>query len=234
MCGRYTLTMPVDSIRELFDLKVRSDLTGRYNLAPGQDITALYLNKDGEFQLTTQNWGLLPNWARDLKSTKRMINARSETIENKPYFRQAFQRRRCLIPADGFYEWKKVTNQIKQPYYIRLNGGIPFCFAGIWEKFTSRDHGPLETCAILTTEATPELNLIHHRMPVILPRINYETWLTGNVKNVRPLLVSFNGKTENWPVSNLVNNIQNDMPELKDKIKLEVLKKPNPTQLKLL
>ena len=234
MCGRYTLTMPVDGIRELFKVEAKQNIPARYNVAPGQDISAVVNLKNGNRALSKFNWGLLPSWAKNKKASPRMINARAETIKSKPYFRDAFQNRRCLILADGFYEWKKVRSNVKQPYYIRLNSGIPFCFAGVWERWTNQKREVFETCAIVTTEATTQLQSIHHRMPVILPEAEYETWLTGGIKLVEPLLVSYDGLIETWPVSRLVNNVENDGPKLRYKVEDELIEPLNPIQLHLL
>lgn len=215
MCGRYTLTMPIDSMRELFGFDAQPNLAARYNIAPGQDIPAVRINDAGTGrQLAGFNWGLVPSWVKDPATANHMINARGETIAEKPSFRAAFQRRRCLIPANGFYEWKSTGKGIKQPYYIQLEGGAPFAFAGIWERWEGGDGDHWETCAVVTTEATEALMPIHHRMPVILPPEAHETWLTGDVKEVGGLMMPYVGPTEAWPVATLVNKVQNDSPEL--------------------
>jgi putative SOS response-associated peptidase YedK len=215
MCGRYTLTMPIDSMRELFGFDARPNLAARYNVAPGQDIPAVRINDAGTGrQLAGFNWGLLPSWVKDPVTANRMINTRGETVAEKPSFRAAFQRRRCLIPANGFYEWKLTGKSIKQPYYIQLKGGAPIAFAGIWERWEGGNGDHWETCAVVTTEATEALMHIHHRMPVILPPNGQETWLTGDMKEVSKLMVPYSGLTEAWPVTTLVNRVQNDSSKL--------------------
>jgi len=207
--------MPIDSMRELFGFDAQPNLAARYNVAPGQDIPAVRINDASTGrQLAGFNWGLVPSWVKDPATANRMINARAETIAEKPSFRAAFQRRRCLIPANGFYEWKSAGKGIKQPYYIQLEGGTPFAFAGIWERWEGGDGDHWETCAVVTTEATEALMPIHHRMPVILPPEAYETWLTGDVKEVDGSMMPYSGPTEAWPVATLVNKVQNNSPEL--------------------
>ena len=215
MCGRYTLTMPIDSMRELFGFDAQPNLAARYNVAPGQDIPAVRINDAGTVrQLAGFNWGLVPSWVKDPTTANRIINARSETVSKKPSFQTAFQRRRCLIPANGFYEWKSEGKGIKQPYYIQLEDGTPFAFAGIWERWEGGDGDHWETCAVVTTEATEALMPIHHRMPVILPPQTYKTWLTGDVKEVGALMVPYSGSTEAWPVATIVNKVQKDGSKL--------------------
>ena len=234
MCGRYTLTMPIDSMRELFGFDARPNLAPRYNVAPGQDVPAVRLSERGQRELVGFNWGLVPSWAKDPAAVNRMINARGETIGDKPSFRAAFQRRRCLIPANGFFEWKSIGKGVKQPYYIRLVQGEPFAFAGIWERWEGGDGDVFETCAIVTTDANDQLRPIHHRMPVILPPADYQTWLAGESKQLVPLMTSFNGEMETWPVSTLVNKVQNDGPELLERSEVEEPgQKPSPAQMDL-
>ncbi len=207
--------MPVDSMRELFGFDARPNLAAWYNISPGQDIPAVRVSDRGDGRtLAGFNWGLVPAWVKDPATAKRMSNARGETIAEKPSFRAAYQRRRCLIPANGFYEWKPVGKGLKQPYYIQLEDGTPFAFAGIWERWEGGDGDHWETCAIVTTEANDSLRSIHHRMPVILPSSAYGTWLTGDLKETAPLMVPYAGAMEAWPVATLVNKVQNDGPDL--------------------
>ncbi len=183
MCGRYSLTTPMEAVRRLFDFPERPNLAVRVNIAPSQDVAAVRLREDGagERQFVWLRWGLIPSWApggaKEPGIGNRMINARAETIAEKPAFRAAFRRRRCLIPADGFYEWKTERGR-KQPYRIALEGGAPFAFAGLWERWEgSGEAGAVESCTIVTTEANARLKAIHHRMPVILAPGAYEAWL---------------------------------------------------------
>ncbi len=179
MCGRYSLTTPLEAVRQLFDFPERPNLAVRVNIAPSQAVAAVRLGAEeaGERHFVWLRWGLIPSWAKEPGIGNRMINARAETIAEKPAFRAAFRRRRCLIPADGFYEWKTEQGR-KQPYRIALESGAPFAFAGLWERWEgSGEEGPVESCTIITTEANARLKAIHHRMPVILAPNAYEPWL---------------------------------------------------------
>ena len=179
MCGRYSLTSPTEAVRRMFDFPEQPNLAVRVNIAPSQDVAAVRLGADGASarHFAWLRWGLIPSWAKEPGIGNRMINARAETIAEKPAFRAAFRRRRCLIPADGFYEWKTERGR-KQPYRIALEGGAPFAFAGIWERWEgSGEAGAVESCTIITTEANARLMAIHHRMPVILAPGAYEAWL---------------------------------------------------------
>src|ERR687898_1757828 len=175
MCGRYTLKTPVEKLAEEFGFEASSaELPPNYNVAPTQQVAAV-LEEGGERRLEMLRWGLIPSWADDPGIGSRMINARAETAPEKPSFRRAFRGQRCLIPADGFYEWKR-ENGGKQPYYFRMQDGRPFAFAGLWESWDKGGDGPLRTCAILTTRANSVLSGIHERMPVILPSGAYNAW----------------------------------------------------------
>lgn len=227
--------MPIDSMRELFDVEARPNLAARYNISPGQDIPAIRISDSGQTrQLVGFNWGLVPSWVKDPATARRMINARAETVAEKPSFRAAFQRRRCLIPANGFFEWKPVGNGVKQPYYIQLKNGQSFAFAGIWERWEGGDGDMFETCAVITTEATHELMPIHHRMPVILPSDSYDRWLTGDVRELEQVMVPYSEPMDAWPVSTLVNKVQNDSPELLEEYEIEASPpKETPAQMDL-
>ncbi len=183
MCGRFSLTTPMEALRRLFDFPERPNLAARVNIAPSQEVAALRLGP-GDVRarhLVALRWGLIPSWAKEPGIGNRMINARAETIAEKPAFRAAFRHRRCLIPADGFYEWKTERGR-KQPYRIALESGAPFAFAGLWERWEGaiggvRGEGAVESCTIVTTEANERLRAIHHRMPVILAPETYDLWL---------------------------------------------------------
>ena len=208
MCGRYTLTSPVDRLAEAFDLdEVRSEPSASFNVAPTQEV-ATVLAENGARRLEMLRWGLVPSWADDPAIGSRMINARSETAPEKPSFRSAFKRRRCLIPADGFYEWKREEGG-KQPFYMRMKDGRPFAFAGLWEEW----HDELRTCAILTTSPNAVAAPIHNRMPVILPAENYGAWLDPEAEKEElvSLLVPYEGDDlEAYPVSRFVNSPRNN------------------------
>ncbi|MFN2190460.1 MAG: SOS response-associated peptidase, partial [Candidatus Promineifilaceae bacterium] len=168
MCGRFTLVAPGEAIAELFDLTDIPSLVPRYNIAPTQPVAAVRLSQStGDRELTYFHWGLIPRWAKDTKIGSRMINARSETAAEKPSFRSAFKYRRCLVPADGFYEWQKV-NGGKQPVRIQMKNGDPFAIAGLWENWISSDGSEIDSCTLLTTEPNDLLRAVHNRMPVLL------------------------------------------------------------------
>lgn len=176
MCGRYSLTTPEEALRRLFDYTGPArNLPPRYNIAPTQGAPVVRANGDGGRELAMLRWGLVPSWADDPAIGNRMINARAETVAEKPSFRQALAARRCLVPATGFYEWQK-TNGAKQPWNIRPAGDDTFAFAGLWEVW-DKGEAPLETFTIVTTEANDVLRPIHGRMPVILGPENYGAWL---------------------------------------------------------
>ncbi len=212
MCGRYTLTTPVETLAEEFD--VAGPLPGvppSYNVAPTQEV-AVVLVEGGKRQLEMLRWGLIPSWADDPQIGSRMINARSETVSEKPSFRGAFRKRRCLIPADGFYEWQR-TDSGKQPYHFRTKNGSPFAFAGLWESW-SGDWEEIRSCTILTAEANEVVGEVHHRMPVIVAPENYEVWLDPDVREadwLTPLLTPYPAEAlEAYPVSRFVNSPSND------------------------
>lgn len=186
MCGRFTLTSTPEELVRRFGLDEEPELAPRYNIAPGQDVLAVR-NETEARRATPVRWGLVPAWADSPEVGVRMINARSETAAEKPAFREAFRQRRCLLPADGFYEWAP-RGDFKQPYHIGLAGGGLFGFAGLWERWRDPEGGWLETCAILTTDACPRLRDLHHRMPVILDRDAGERWLDPGVTAPEPLM----------------------------------------------
>ena len=215
MCGRYSLTTPVEAIRALFGFDALPNLAPRYNIAPGQDVAAVRVPASGDGrEFTAFRWGLVPSWAKDPAIGNRMINARAETVAEKPSFRAAFRHRRCLIPADGFYEWQKQDKGPKQPYRITLEGGTPFAFAGLWEHWQDPGGDEIETCTIVTTEANDTLTPIHHRMPVILDENAFEAWLAADPKEAGALLQPYRGRIETTPISTLVNKVANDGPEI--------------------
>ena len=214
MCGRYTLATPDDSLAELLDLPDPPALEPRYNIAPTQPVAVLRAPPDRDVrQIEMLRWGLVPSWAKDPAIGNRMINARSETVNQKPSFKAAFRRRRCLVPADGFYEWQRLKRG-KQPYYIHLVDGGPFAFAGLWEEWADPDGSVIETCTILTTSANELMADLHDRMPVILDRSAYELWLDATVQDTRilvPLLRPFpSERLAAHPVSTWVNSPRND------------------------
>ncbi|OLP17339.1 hypothetical protein BST81_16175 [Leptolyngbya sp. 'hensonii'] len=216
MCGRFTLSPSPEVLAEVFQLAAVPDLSPRYNIAPTQSIAAILQTESGRY-CKLLRWGLIPAWAKDPQMGARLINARSETVAEKPSFRSAFRQRRCLIPADGFYEWQR-TKTGKQPFYFRMQDGSPFAFAGLWERW--QGNGTTEainTCTILTTEANSLLKPIHDRMPVILQPQDYATWLAptttqGNV--LQSLLRPYEAALMTaFPVTSQVNYPGNDTPD---------------------
>lgn len=213
MCGRFALYSSFQAIKDYADLlNELADYKQSYNIAPGQNIPVIYRNEMGN-HITFRKWGLIPFWAKDENIGYRLINSRAETISEKPSFRYAFQKRRCLIPGNGFFEWEKTE---KQPYFCRLKKRDLFSFAGIWESWKSPAGKIVKTCAIITTEANFKMKKIHHRMPLILEKEDEYRWLTANSKNVLyKMLKPFDErKMEIYPVSKAVNSPQNNYPNL--------------------
>ena len=188
MCGRYTLTTPAPKLAEHFHLDTVPNLTPRYNIAPTQSVAIVRAAAlAGGRELTLVRWGLVPSWAADPSIGQRMLNARAETVADKLAYRNAFRQRRCLVLADGFYEWQPIAARKKQPYHIRLKDGQPFAFAGFWERWTSPDGSSLESCTIVTTEANDLVRPIHDHMPVILPEEGYAPWLDPAMRDAHNL-----------------------------------------------
>ena len=223
MCGRFTLSTDAQHVSDLFDLREPPPLEPRYNIAPSQPIPSLFVDKDDadrQRQFAFFHWGLIPPWADDPAIGNRLINARGETLAEKSAFKKAFLRRRCLILADGFYEWKKLDPQRmrspKQPYHIRLADGEPFAFAGLYEHYQDENGNEIDSATIITTEPNELLATIHNRMPVILPRADYDVWLDpGNtdLASLQALLRAYPAEEMTAsPVSRRVSNPKNDDP----------------------
>lgn len=215
---------PPNQIATMLGLSTVPNLEPRYNIAPTQDVVAVRM-ENGARALVRLRWGLVPFWAKDAAIGAKMINARADTLAEKPAFRQAFQRRRCVIAADGFYEWKTIARaRIKQPFHIRRPDGAPFAFAGLWERWEKGDE-PLETCTIVTTDAPESLTEIHHRVPVILSEEAMAAWLEtpeGEADGLADLLKPLpDGALIAQPVSTLVNKVANDGPELLEPVEIE-------------
>jgi putative SOS response-associated peptidase YedK len=217
MCGRFSLVADPDDLHEAFPW-LNIPLTAavpRYNIAPTQPVAVI--PNDGKNQLDYFIWGLIPSWAKDPTIGNRMINARAETLSEKPSFRTAFRRRRCLIPADGFFEWKALPGKkAKAPMYVCMKSGDPFAFAGLWESWNSPDGSTIQSCAIITTEPNSLMKEIHNRMPVILPASVYDQWLEpGEVdaRRLEALLLPYPAEEMTaYAVSTLVNSPANDLP----------------------
>jgi putative SOS response-associated peptidase YedK len=214
MCGRFSLRARLAELLEDFPIDEQNAplLSPRYNIAPSQPVFAVR-EKPGVASPVREavclRWGLIPSWATDPAIGNRMINARSETVAQKPAFRAALRRRRCLVAADGFYEWK-AEGRGKQPYFIHRSDDRPFAFAGLWESWEGPDHSSIESCTIITTQANDLMRPIHERMPVILQPGNYAQWLEPAEQNsgsLLPLLTPYAGNDlEAFPVSRSVNN----------------------------
>jgi putative SOS response-associated peptidase YedK len=217
MCGRFSLGATI-RVGQVFDLPNWPDTPPRYNIAPSQEVPAVIQNREtGAREFRPFRWGLVPSWAKDPAIGNRMINARSETAATKPTFRKSLRERRCLILADGFYEWKREGPR-KQPYYIKLRDGEPFAFAGLWDRWQPTDGEPLETCTILTTTPNEVVRQLHDRMPVILPSNAYDLWLDPTVHDVEPVqgvLTPYPAEAMiAYPVSTMVNSPTHDSPAL--------------------
>lgn len=178
MCGRFALNAPPSKLVERFDLDECADFQPNSNISPGTDIPVIRLSPEGGRVLHLLRWGLIPHWAKDPGISNKMINARGETLREKPSFREAFKKRRCLIPADGFYEWKAEGGR-KQPYYISLKSEDTMALAGLWESWKAPDGNVLRSVTIVTTEANELMRPIHHRMPVIVAPEYWQKWLEG-------------------------------------------------------
>ena len=216
MCGRFTLFEPDKILSKEFGAPISFVLSPRYNIAPSQSILAVRpsMKRKGR-EAALLHWGLVPHWAKDPSIGNRLINARSETVAEKPAFRRAFRERRCLVPADGFYEWQKLERK-KQPFYIRMRDERPFAFAGLWEQWEGAGEGVIETCTILTTAANDVLKPLHDRMPVILPPSAYDLWLDSGISDqdrLTPLFRPYpDREMEAFPVGTIVNNPKMEDP----------------------
>jgi len=233
MCGRFTLTVSPEQLRSVFDglsvpnIDQQDDrYRPRYNIAPTQPVAVVA--NDGQNRLDYFVWGLIPSWAKDPSIGNRMINARAETLHEKPSFRSAFKRRRCLVLADGFYEWRQEPGRrSKTPMYIRLESGQPFAFAGLWENWFSPDGSQILSCTIITTEPNSLMQSIHNRMPVILPPVAYPLWLDSREADSQQLLTVLKPfpaeLMKAYPVSQWVNSPANDDPRCIQPLDQELL-----------
>jgi putative SOS response-associated peptidase YedK len=228
VCGRYVEVSSPALLAERFQVtEVRwTELEPSYNVAPRADVPVV-AERHGERVLDVVRWGLVPFWAKDPKIGDRMINARAESLLTSNAFKRPFERKRCIVPADGFYEWQKLEGKrTKQPWFIRRRDGEPLAFAGLWESWhdpnAADDAPPLRTCVIITTEPNELLAPIHDRMPVVLPESEWDTWLdveNHDVGALRKLLVPLPARElEAWEVSTLVNKADNNGPELLDRV----------------
>ncbi len=216
MCGRFSLGVSTDDLVEEFDIAEGSlEWAPRFNIAPTQDVAAVVAGERGP-RFGALRWGLVPYWAGDPAIGNRLINARAESVADKPAFRMAFAVRRCLILADGFFEWQRHGDgNRKVPVYIRLPSGRPFAFAGLWERWRSPGGDTLHTCAIITTDAAPSIRAIHPRMPVILRPEQFQKWIGRDAEpsTLQAMLRPYTGALTAYPVSTLVNSPDNDGPD---------------------
>ncbi|MDM9382938.1 SOS response-associated peptidase [Chlorogloeopsis sp. ULAP01] len=217
MCGRFTLSVIPEVLAQAFHLEQVPDIEPQYNIAPTQMVgTVLYNSQNHKREFQQLRWGLIPSWAKDSSMGAKLINARAETVAEKPAFRSAFKRRRCLVVADGFYEWQKQDGK-KQPYYFRLQNGQPFGFAGLWEEWESPQKQQIKSCTILTTQANDLLQPLHDRMPVILTEQDYQMWLNCQMQEpevLQQLLQPYKSEEMiGYPVSTLVNNPKHNSSE---------------------
>jgi len=216
MCGRFAFYSPHEAVQDLFGVTFPAAVEPRYNIAPSQFVVALRADERA-LEPAVLKWGLVPSWAKDPKIGNRMINARAETVHEKPSFRAAFKRRRCVILADGFYEWRR-TGDSKTPYFIAMQDRQPFAMAGLWEQWQGGEGTELQTCTIITTAANEIMKPLHDRMPVILSPDNAHHWCgpDGDERAAAQGLLAANANEAMvyWPVSTVVNNPRNDGPEL--------------------
>ncbi len=214
MCGRFALKAPASELITRFGLDECAEYAVRYNIPPGSDIPVIRQSPEGKRVLHLLRWGLVPHWAKDASIGARLNNARSESAAEKPSFRSAFQRRRCLVPASGFYEWK-TEGKIKQPYYISLKSGEPMAMGGLWESWKSADGGVMRTACILTTGPNTLMAPIHDRMPVIIGPAHWSAWLCAPADQIHPLLAAYAAdEMQAWPVSRRVSKTAEDGPGL--------------------
>ncbi len=217
MCGRFAFYSPAEAAAALFGVETAAEVAPRFNIAPTQEIVAIRNAEDQSRELVLLRWGLVPFWAKDPSIGNRMINARAETVAEKPAYRAAYRHRRCIVLADGFYEWQRDGN-VKTPYFISLANGNPFGLAALWENWTDKETGEsLQTTTLITTAANDFMKPLHHRMPVVLEAGAAGDWLAGSnellddVDAVTPPLQA-------WPVDRRVNNARNEGEDLIDAV----------------
>jgi putative SOS response-associated peptidase YedK len=224
MCGRFTLKTTPEVLKDQFKLKNAFKVKPRYNIAPSQQVAGVRMNgEEGDREGVLFRWGLIPAWAKDPAIGMKLINARAETVAEKPSFRGPFRHRRCLVLVDGYYEWQKV-GRTKQPYLIRFGDERPFAFGGLWDRWTDPECSKIETCTLMTTEPNELMKPIHNRMPVIIQPQDYEMWLDPEVQKpeqVQHLLRPYPAKEMvAYPVSLRVNNPRNDDSDCLEPVEL--------------
>ena len=213
MCGRFAFYSPTEAAAALFGVSGSVDVQPRYNIAPTQYVAAIRNGEDEQREIVKLRWGLVPFWAKDPSIGNRMINARAETVAEKPSYRNAYKHRRCLVLADGFYEWRR-QGDVKTPYYISLASGEPFALAGLWEDWTDKESGEsLQTTTLITTDANDFMAPLHHRMPVILEAATATDWLAGS-RDLLDDVAAITPPLQAWPVDRRVNNARNEGDDL--------------------
>ena len=215
MCGRFAVTVSPSMIADHFNLAESVEFSPNYNITPSQQIPAVWL-REGERVVSLMRWGLIPHWAKDEKIGYKMINARAETLFEKPAFRAASKMRRCLIPANGFFEWQRAGKQ-KQPFYVTVRDQELFSFAGLWEIWQKSRDEQVISCSIITTEANTLMAPIHNRMPAIISPDKYGKWMSldAATEDLKNLLLPFAAKKmKAYPVSQAVNNPRNNSPDI--------------------
>ena len=213
MCGRFVRHTNVQTLARLLDTLNTIELPESYNIAPSMPVLAARNDREGNREMAALRWGLIPYWAKDPAIAYRTINARAETVDSKPAFKEAFRRRRCLIPADGFYEWQKTRNG-KQPYYIALESGESMFFAGLWDRWRHGEE-PVESCTIITCAASDTLRPLHDRMPVLIQPEGFRSWLDPDTPGdeLKAMLRVWEHAFNAYPVSKAVNKPDNDAPD---------------------
>lgn len=213
MCGRFAFYSPAEAAAALFGVSASLPVEPRYNIAPTQNIAAIRNDQAGERELVMLRWGLVPFWAKDPSIGNRMINARAETVAEKPSYRNAYRHRRCIVLADGFYEWLR-RGETKTPYFISLASGGPFALAGLWENWTDKETGEsLQTTTLITTDANDFMAQLHHRMPVVLEANTATDWLAGS-NELLDDVGAITPPLQAWPVDRRVNNARNEGEDL--------------------
>lgn len=214
MCGRFALKTPTSELASHFKLDEAVVVAPRYNIAPGTDIPTIRHSPEGKRVMHLLRWGLVPHWAKDPSIGNKLSNARGETVAEKPSFRDAFKRRRCLVPADGFYEWK-AEGKLKQPYYFSMKDSAPFALGGVWESWRAPNGDILRTCCLITTGPNEIMLPVHDRMPVIVSPDDFEQWLTGEQDEAKALVKPYPIEDmQTWAVSKRVSKSGEDGADL--------------------
>ncbi len=215
MCGRFAFYSPAEAVSELFNVQGAPDFPPRYNIAPTQMVGGIRHGESDEPEWAELRWGLIPFWAKDKAIGNRMINARAETVAEKPAYRAAFKHRRCVVPADGFYEWRREGGE-KTPYFISPASGKPFAFGGLWESWTDKETGEvIDSVTLITGAANAFMEQLHHRMPLVLDPEGAERWLSGDASQLEPFEAP---PLQAWAVDRRVNNARNEGEDLVDPV----------------